>query len=334
MIPANDQRKVLHYLRKDIIHLSTSPTLPTHITPHKMSADTNSRTVFIGNIPYGLTEEQIVQIASSVGQVLNFRLVYDTDTGRPKGFGFAEFADSDAAASAVRNLDKYQIQGRELRVDFSHVGGKDDNIPANFQPMSQPPANGFNGPPPPNAVGPLPPGVPLLPGLTCPDAISKTLSTLPPPQLLDILSQFKGLVMGDPMRATELLKQAPQLSFAMFQALLLMGLVDSSLIASVVDQAAGSDAAPTEIPQRQAAPPPPTLFQGYGSGNVPTPPSRQQPYQPPQQQQAPQPPMPAGHEDLLKQVLNMPQHEVDKLAPNERAQIMSLKQQYGGRIGY
>ncbi|KAL8816047.1 MAG: hypothetical protein Q9191_008390, partial [Dirinaria sp. TL-2023a] len=85
-----------------------------------MASEKPGRVVFIGNIPYGLTEEQIVHILSSVGQVLNFRLVYDNDTGRPKGFGFAEFNDTDAAASAVRNLNNHEVMGRQLRVDFSH----------------------------------------------------------------------------------------------------------------------------------------------------------------------------------------------------------------------
>jgi RNA recognition motif-containing protein len=45
------------------------------------------------NLP-GLTEEQIIEIFSSAGKVVNFRLVYDRETGRPKGFGFAEYPDS------------------------------------------------------------------------------------------------------------------------------------------------------------------------------------------------------------------------------------------------
>jgi hypothetical protein len=44
------------------------------------------------------TEEQITDLFSSVGRVLNFRLVYDKETGRPKGFGFAEFLDAGKAA--------------------------------------------------------------------------------------------------------------------------------------------------------------------------------------------------------------------------------------------
>ncbi|RBQ93715.1 hypothetical protein VDGD_20345 [Verticillium dahliae] len=54
---------------------------------------TLSRVVFVGNIPYGLSEEQITDIFSSAGKVINFRLVYDRETGRPKGFGFAEYPD-------------------------------------------------------------------------------------------------------------------------------------------------------------------------------------------------------------------------------------------------
>lgn len=72
-----------------------------------------SKSVFVGNIPYGklscpetiivaqsltnsigLSEEEITRIFSSAGQVKNFRLVYDRETGKPKGFGFVEFPDS------------------------------------------------------------------------------------------------------------------------------------------------------------------------------------------------------------------------------------------------
>lgn len=42
----------------------------------------------------GLTEEQIIDIFSRAGKVVSFRLVYDRETGRPKGFGFAEYPDS------------------------------------------------------------------------------------------------------------------------------------------------------------------------------------------------------------------------------------------------
>ena len=268
-----------------------------------------------------------------------------------------EFADTDAAASAVRNMNNYEIMGRELRVDFSHVGGKDDQAPANYTAQPQV-SNGQNrnqqqAPPPSSSLPRLPPGVDLQPGITCPDAISKTLATLPAPQLLDILSQMKSLVMGDPAKATELLKQAPQLSYAIFQALLLMGLVDTSVLGSVVEQASQPQPMPQQPPQQQHVPPPrpPPAFQpppsqqqqGYppypqmppGPIHVPTPPVHHPAYQPPPQVPQPPPPQPMqqpGQEELLKQVLAMTQQQIDSLPPHERGQIMALRQQLmGGR---
>lgn len=204
-----------------------------------------------------------------------------------------------------------------------------------------------------NGLPPLPPGVDLSPGLTCPDAISQTLSTLPVPQLLDILSQMKGLVMGDPAKATELLKQAPQLSYAIFQALLLMGLVDTSALSSVIQEASQ----PAQPPPQQQIPPPRPTPVGYGQppppqqqygqyqppppshlldprmAHVPTPPVQGGMYQPPPQQQAPPPQVSPEQQALIQQVLAMPQAQIDMLGPTERAQIMQLKQSYlGGRM--
>ena len=290
------------------------------------------------NIFQGLTEEQIIHIFGQVGQVLNFRLVYDNDTGKPKGFGFAEFADTDAAASAVRNLNNYEIMGRELRVDFSHVGGKDDGAPSGYNaqhPTQNQSSNGYQ-PPVPTGLPPLPPGIDLQPNITCPDAISKTLSTLPAPQLLDILSQMKGLVMGDPAKATELLKQAPQLAYAIFQALLLMGLVDTTVLGSVVEQASHPAQSPAHaVPPRPAPNYQPPVQQTYpqyppisGQMHAPTPPVHNQLYQPPPAPLVP--PQPANQEELLQQILNMPQHQIDQLAPGDRAQIMAVRQQLRG----
>jgi cleavage stimulation factor subunit 2 len=75
--------------------------------------------------------------------------VYDRETGRPKGFGFAEYPDSggwyilfddeqaltsdspDSAASAVRNLNDFEIMNRKLRVDFSNDGAEDETVRIN-----------------------------------------------------------------------------------------------------------------------------------------------------------------------------------------------------------
>ncbi|KAI1004499.1 hypothetical protein K3495_g3712 [Podosphaera aphanis] len=309
-----------------------------------MSSKLPSKSVFVGNIPYGLTEEQIIRIFSSAGKVLNFRLVYDRETGRPKGFGFVEFPDSDSASSAVRNLNDYEIMNRKLRVDFSNDGNDDDNntsslpIPSAFPSAITPTHNMItsnNG----SSIPPLPLGVDVPAGLSCPDAISRTLNTLPPQQLLDVLSQMKTLAITDASKATELLHQAPQLSYAIFQALLLMNLISTEALGSVVEQAAA--AAP---PNNQAIPPQPQAPQLYGAPQQNTYP--QSYHQPPQQvygvppvraspaiQQAPPQQQPApttlDTDQLMQQVLAMPQEVIDSLPAAERNQLLALRASYG-----
>ncbi|KAK7969006.1 hinge domain of cleavage stimulation factor subunit 2-domain-containing protein [Apiospora saccharicola] len=301
-----------------------------------MSTKPPSRVVFVGNIPYGLSEEQITDIFSTAGKVLNFRLVYDRETGRPKGFGFAEYPDADSAASAVRNLNDYEVMNRKLRVDYSTEGrvdqDEDKSGPSNtantgaYGQHSNGTANAAPQSAPAGSLPPLPPGKELPPGVSFHDAISRTLHTLPPAQLLDILTQMKSLASTDPARATELLNQAPQLSYAIFQALLLMGLVSPETIHSVVDQNA---------PPPVQAPPagyPPSVMPGFPGVATSTPPVGA-PFAPPVA--APQPsyasaPAAGGQdpEQLMKMVLELPQATIDQLPEAERQTIMGLRAQF------
>ena len=227
--------------------------------------------------------------------------------------------------------------GRELKVDYSKAGGKDDAVPANYIPIPDNAPNGFNQPPSQgqqatsitSSLPALPQGIDLQPGVTYSDAISTTLQTLPPGQLLDILTQMKELAMADPEKASELFNQAPQLGFAIFQALMLMGLVDPSVLSSVVEQASQQQQQPPQPPP-PAQVPIPQWAQPQQSGypnHVPTPPVYQQPYQPPAPAPAPPQP-PAIPADLLQQVLRMPQAELDRLPPADREPLLLLRAQY------
>ncbi|GIJ88583.1 hypothetical protein Asppvi_007507 [Aspergillus pseudoviridinutans] len=289
-----------------------------------MAPERTGKSVFLGNIPYNLTEEQVKDILSSAGTVTKFRLMMNPETGKPKGYGFADFADADAAASAVRNLNDYEIMGRKIRVDWPHNNEK-DSVPPDYSQTSQLPSQDVQpGQQPSAPLPPLPPGVEVPPHLDCPNAISQTLSSLPPNQLLDVLSQMKSLAMTDPARATELLRQAPQLAYAIFQALLLMNLVDYSTLGAVVEQAAQPTAAAAP-----SAPPAAQAFQPFSAvpGQISTPPMASTPFAPqPATQAAPQQQVPS-QEELLQQVLSMPQSAIDALPPMERNQIMLLRQQ-------
>ncbi|KAM3284489.1 hypothetical protein P3S67_023288 [Capsicum chacoense] len=54
-----------------------------------------------------------------IHSVFPLRLVIDRETGKPKGFGFCEYKDEETVLSARRNLQGYEINGRQLRVDFA-----------------------------------------------------------------------------------------------------------------------------------------------------------------------------------------------------------------------
>ncbi|EYC24628.1 hypothetical protein Y032_0013g2013 [Ancylostoma ceylanicum] len=73
-----------------------------------------------GNIPYQTTEDAIGNYFSQAGQVTNVRIVYDRETGRPKGFGFCEFSDEAGAQNAVNTLNGADFNGRSLRVNWAN----------------------------------------------------------------------------------------------------------------------------------------------------------------------------------------------------------------------
>lgn len=226
-----------------------------------------SKVVFVGNVPYNMGEEQLIDVFKSVGQVVGFRLVFDRETGKPRGYGFCEFADHETAASAVRNLNNADVGGRPLRIDLADsdpflegkttvrgelLDGSDprgrwrdhrenqdrdrdryDNI--RDQPKSQDP-NFF--------LSSLPPGVPIAPGSTALDTISQTLATMSPAQLVEVLAQMKAFVITHPDQARALLVAHPQYAYALFQALLLNKIVDQSVLQRMLQATAGSGALP------------------------------------------------------------------------------------------
>ncbi|KAF2213490.1 hypothetical protein CERZMDRAFT_6779, partial [Cercospora zeae-maydis SCOH1-5] len=168
-----------------------------------------------------ISEEQIMEIFGRVGQVVGFRLVFDKETQQPKGFGFLEYTDTDAAASAVRNLDGYELGGRTLRVDYSNDNRSTNNSNQNQNQDSNRAAPPFNM----NGKQSRPP-----PGVTAFDAISQNMRAYPTPNLIDFISQLKVLCTSNPGQANALFTQAPQLAYASFQAMLLLDLVDANQV--------------------------------------------------------------------------------------------------------
>lgn len=75
-----------------------------------------SKSLYVGNLPWSATEEEVQNLFATHGNVLSVKLISDRETGRARGFGFVEMDDSDASG-AVQALDGSSFGGRTLRVN-------------------------------------------------------------------------------------------------------------------------------------------------------------------------------------------------------------------------
>ncbi len=75
-----------------------------------------SKSLYVGNLPWSATEDEVRSLFSSHGNVRSVKLVSDRETGRARGFGFVEMDESDAPA-AIEALDGASFGGRTLRVN-------------------------------------------------------------------------------------------------------------------------------------------------------------------------------------------------------------------------
>jgi RNA recognition motif-containing protein len=75
------------------------------------------RRLYVGNLPYSATEEQLTELFSGAGQVDNVRVMRDMATGRARGFAFVEMSSDDAAQKAIDQFNEHQMDGRPLVVN-------------------------------------------------------------------------------------------------------------------------------------------------------------------------------------------------------------------------
>ena len=73
--------------------------------------------VFVGNLPFSATEDQLRELFAQHGDVVTAEIVKDKFTERSRGFAFVEMATDEAASAAVSALNQYQMDGRPLTVN-------------------------------------------------------------------------------------------------------------------------------------------------------------------------------------------------------------------------
>ena len=73
--------------------------------------------IYVGNLPYGVDEEELKKAFSGYGEVDKASVITDKYSGRSKGFGFVEMSDQSAAEEAIKALDGSEMQGRNIKVN-------------------------------------------------------------------------------------------------------------------------------------------------------------------------------------------------------------------------
>ncbi len=78
--------------------------------------------LYLGNLPFRATEQELKELLGQHGEVISVALPMDRETGRPRGFGFAEMEDA-GALKAIAALDGADFQGRNLRINEARPRG-------------------------------------------------------------------------------------------------------------------------------------------------------------------------------------------------------------------
>ncbi len=86
-----------------------------------------SNKLYVGGLPYSVTEGQLQEIFAAHGSVESAKVIADKFTGQSRGFGFVEMGSGSEAQSAIDSLNGTQLEGRTLVVNEAKPMAKRDN---------------------------------------------------------------------------------------------------------------------------------------------------------------------------------------------------------------
>ena len=73
--------------------------------------------IYVGNLSYQATDEDLRKAFEAFGQVTSARVIRDKETGRARGFGFVEMASDEEGKKAIEGMNNKEIVGRPVRVN-------------------------------------------------------------------------------------------------------------------------------------------------------------------------------------------------------------------------
>eukprot|EP00878_Enallax_costatus_P015136 GHUV01015848.1.p1 GENE.GHUV01015848.1~~GHUV01015848.1.p1 ORF type:complete len:444 (+),score=154.44 GHUV01015848.1:131-1462(+) len=317
-------------------------------------------TIWVGNLPFDVTEAELIQVLGQAGPVKNLRLISDKETGKAKGFGFVEYYDKATAESAFRNLNNTEVHGRNIRIDFAEDDYKTDRKGHRDRDDRPPPAERRDGgrdnrnddrrmigyaaaAQSAQQVAGMLGGTPASDRRTQ-DQLNELLAAKRAPELWEVLRLLRDQFGGDRQAAVNWFAERPGVAKAVFQAQVLLGMVKPPSAGPGVGAAAAAgpyvqqgppgnfQEGPIGLGGRMGGPggPPPP---GPGSIPGPMPPGGPGPMPPPGQGMPPQGPgMPPSQG--MQQGPGMPMQQMVVVDPaTGQQQFMQVPQQQLGGPG-
>lgn len=325
--------------------------------------------IFVGNLAFTTTEDQIHQIFSEIGKVIRVRMVSDLDSGKPRGFAFVEFEDPQAALGAIRNLNDYELNGRRLRVNFSNsshletlagqlgmdMSKKDANI--NIAPISNVQGTGISDAVPSTASS-TEKTVPLAAGSGTQE-IANALKSMSKGEMYDVIAKLKQIADEDPDEARKIISGHPQLPEALLYLMSQLDMVKTPYTNIIGAPPVVPGAMTSGVPVMPVMPfvPPPVMDprdprarlaptpsdpragvvdpRARMAAAAPPPPPPANIYGAPPTQHVPPPLMGVAGLDpnLVQQVMSLTPAQIAQLPPDKQASILALRQQITSAMG-
>ena len=86
--------------------------------------------IYVGNLPYGITDESLSEAFTEFGEVSAARVITDRFSGRSRGFGFVEMPNDEQASAAIQAMNGKDMEGRPLTVNEARP--REDRGPSRF----------------------------------------------------------------------------------------------------------------------------------------------------------------------------------------------------------
>ncbi len=99
---------------------------PRNTGPPEKVAVTSSR-LYVGNLPYSTTGDELETLFETVGKVVRAEIVYHRRSNRSKGYAFVEMSDTNDARKAAETLHDHELMERKIIVNGAKSAGPEDN---------------------------------------------------------------------------------------------------------------------------------------------------------------------------------------------------------------